>query len=285
MKWILGTATFGSDYGIANRSHFLSEDNSKQILAKAQRSGISYLDTAPGYALAEGIIGKYHLDGGQFNIYSKIPKIDTFHSESVLNSIETSISRMNVEKLEGVLFHSPESLINNPVEIVRKTLALILESKLVKKIGVSVYTENDIVIINERFPEINIFQVPENILDRRLINSKKIKDMFTKGYEFHIRSVFLQGLLLMDIEKIPVEFSNIRGPIELLQIKSNIAGCSLVDMCLSYVTQIEWMSGIIVGVITAKQLDEIVNFTNVKIDLEKLPILADNQIKDPRNWK
>ncbi|MEM5627314.1 hypothetical protein AAHB47_28660 [Bacillus wiedmannii] len=49
----------------------------------------------------------------------------------------------------------------------------------------------------------DMIQVPLNIFDQRLIYSGLLQKLKTKGIEIHARSPYLQGLLLMDAEKIP----------------------------------------------------------------------------------
>ena len=51
-KIILGTANFGSDYGIVNKS-FIKPVVAKKILSIALKNGISNLDTAPDYKNSE----------------------------------------------------------------------------------------------------------------------------------------------------------------------------------------------------------------------------------------
>ena len=50
-------------------------------------------------------------------------------------------------------------------------------------------------------------QAPFNILDRRLVTSGWLARLYQAGTEVHIRSVFLQGLLLMDEANRPEKFN------------------------------------------------------------------------------
>ena len=50
-------------------------------------------------------------------------------------------------------------------------------------------------------------QIPVNALDRRAIHSGLLRRLKTKGVEIHARSVFLQGLLLMQPTELPEFFS------------------------------------------------------------------------------
>lgn len=67
---------------------------------------------------------------------------------------------------------------------------------LVKNIGVSVYEGKQIDGILERF-DIDLIQLPLNVLDQRLLHSGHLAKLKNAGIEIHARSVFLQGLLLV----------------------------------------------------------------------------------------
>ena len=52
MDLVIGTATFGTDYGIANRGRVQIESEALRILSEAQNFGISNIDTSPEYSIA-----------------------------------------------------------------------------------------------------------------------------------------------------------------------------------------------------------------------------------------
>ena len=63
MKLALGTAQFGSLYGIANQSGQVSREEVKEILAIARLNFIDTLDTAITYGESEVCLGEVGLDG------------------------------------------------------------------------------------------------------------------------------------------------------------------------------------------------------------------------------
>lgn len=60
----------------------------------------------------------------------------------------------------------------------------------------SVYNKKEIDMVLSYY-DFDIFQLPCNILDQRLIHNNTLEKLFSKKIEMHARSVFLQGLLLM----------------------------------------------------------------------------------------
>lgn len=57
---VLGTAQFGSRYGLKKNSMFNNKKKINKILSLALNSGIKYLDTAQSYGKSEDYIGYFN---------------------------------------------------------------------------------------------------------------------------------------------------------------------------------------------------------------------------------
>ena len=55
---VLGTAQFGMDYGIHNKTGKVSETDAGAILSEAASAGVNLIDTAPLYGNAEEVLGR-----------------------------------------------------------------------------------------------------------------------------------------------------------------------------------------------------------------------------------
>jgi aryl-alcohol dehydrogenase-like predicted oxidoreductase len=201
-----------------------------------------------------------------------------------IKSVENSIKNLKVDRLSGIFFHNAQNLLNQEMDSVREICEELLNSNLVGKIGASVYSEREIALINARFPQITLYQVPENILDRRLADSRLIRKLHSQGVEFHVRSAFLQGLLLMELKQIPTEMILATEALKSLEFFSKNYGVSKLDSCINYVNSIPWASSLVVGAANTHQLSEIVNFTTFKYEKKMLPISLHESILDPRLW-
>jgi aryl-alcohol dehydrogenase-like predicted oxidoreductase len=130
-----------------------------------------------------------------------------------------------------------------------------------------------------------VFQVPENICDRRMLDSHDLMSLKTEGVRFVIRSIFLQGLLLLPPESVPSDFEIVKESISQISKLANLVRCSPLDICLAYGQAIPWASGLIVGVANQSQLKEIVT-SRIKIPpgwdtaIDILPL----RFLDPRRW-
>ena len=284
MNFTLGTATFGSNYGIANHGKVLQMKDCFEILDAAQSLEIQSLDTAPDYGTSEEIIGKFYHTNPNFKIYTKISGNVEISIQSVKYALSQSKAKLNYQKLEGVYFHSPEKLISSQKKQVKEVIAWIRENGITSKVGISVYEEDQLKRMAEDYPELNLFQVPENILDRRLLDSQVVRELKKEGAEFNIRSIFLQGLLLMKENEAPLKLKKAFPKIsQLIEIASSYR-ITLENLCLSYAQSISWASNLIIGVHSKAQLFKILQHTPVKLDLRELPEPLATEILDPRSW-
>lgn len=282
MDLVIGTATFGSDYGIANKGELLGTEDALEILSEAQDLGISSLDTAPAYSNAEEIIGIFHSVRPKYECYSKISSKMLSSAAEMQSSLKNSMKLMNIESLKGLFFHNPADLMTREPKQIEALIDSIYESGKVEQIGASAYELNEIIAIRERHPRISLFQVPENLGDQRLRHSEEIKNFHQEGVEFHVRSVFLQGLLLM--RTAPNQQLNAQPFLDKLHAVASERNCSQLELCIHYSMQLEWASKLVIGISHTGQLREIIAATNtseVSLDLNEL---LPDEIRDPRTW-
>ena len=71
MKYVLGTAQFGLNYGISNNTGKVSSTNIEKIFRTAIDQGVNYLDTANVYGDAEDKIGTFFELTKQFKLITK----------------------------------------------------------------------------------------------------------------------------------------------------------------------------------------------------------------------
>ena len=124
-----------------------------------------------------------------------------------------------------------------------------------------------------------IVQVPVNIADQRLIRDGTLARLHGEGVEVHARSVFLQGLLLADPERMPPALR----PIEAY---ARAAGVSRLALTLGFVAQIPEVEVVLVGVAGLDELEAIVAAARVALGRRDLSGLAvsDEMLLDPSRW-
>ncbi|WP_294261482.1 aldo/keto reductase [Propionivibrio sp.] len=206
MKLALGTAQFGLSYGIANTQGQISRDEARAIIDLAASKGVKTLDTAVGYGDSELRLGE--LDVKHWQVVSKLPALPdgcSDVSQWVRETVVQSLKRLNVDALYGLLMHRPQQLFEREGANIHRALRKLQDDGLVRKIGVSIYDPSELDAICDRFP-IDLVQAPFNVLDHRLIETGWLSRMHEQGMELHVRSIFLQGLLLMAPGKRPPKF-------------------------------------------------------------------------------
>ena len=284
-KIALGTAQFGLDYGISNKTGQIPENQVFEILNESIRSGIGVLDTAYAYGNSELVIGNFvKKHGNAFKIISKLPECDP---KNVKNIFESSLDRLGVEGLYGYMCHSFQHYRDNPEiwDILKKLKS---EGKI-KKIGVSLYYPSELEYIIENKINIDIIQVPYNIFDRRFEQYFPVLKKI--GVEIFVRSAFLQGLVFKKPSELDDFFEKIRGKIANLHSLATELDIPIAALCLNFAILNEFVDRVIVGVDSVQNLKEIVSSSSYRADvenmLEKLSSLQedDENMILPMNWK
>lgn len=271
----------GLSYGINNSTGKISFNDSCKILLKAFESGISVLDTAEAYGNAHQVIGEFHKLNPmiKFDICTKIPyDIDV---NLIEEKITTYIKDLNVECLEVLMFHSFDSYKDN-YQIV-DMLNNIKSQGLIKNIGVSIYTNNQIeeLLLDDA---ISVVQMPFNLLDNESVRGVLMQKLKDTGKIVHTRSAFLQGLFFKENSETNAVFQKLST--ELIEIKSiaNGENISMSNLALGYCLRQKNIDQVLIGVDSISQLidniesakymlnQEVVNKINA-VQVENLDLL------------
>lgn len=264
----------------------MSQGEISNLLRKAEINGIDTIDTAISYGSSERRLGTAGIS--KFKVITKLPAVpinSTSVSGWINGQIEQSLTRLRVSKLYAVLLHHPEQL-GEPIgaEII-EALSALRELGVIEKTGLSVYAPLQL----DRYlsaGNFDIVQAPLNLLDRRLIDSGWLKKLCERRIETHIRSVFLQGLLLMGESAISRKF--LQRSYELrkwLTWRKENPNIPPAQMCLSFVFNMPEVDKVIVGVDGVDHLNQIIDMA-AKPSITRLPNLSsdDEQLINPSNW-
>lgn len=253
----LGTVQFGLEYGVANNAGRVNLDEAGKILAEAAHAGINMLDTAIAYGDSESTLGKIGV--ADWRIVTKLPEMPdtcTNVAEWVEAQIRESLNRLGVQQLHAVLLHRPAQLLEARGPQLFAALERLKVLGYTKKIGISIYDPSELDSLF-RDMHFDLVQAPLNILDRRLVNSGWAQRLRSSGVELHVRSAFLQGLLLMPADKRPQKFNRWQSLWLEWERWLSETGLSPVEACLRYAMSVEEVDNVVVGVDSAAQLHEI----------------------------
>jgi len=283
----LGTVQFGLKYGVSNPTEQKTPANEvSKILEIAAENQIQVLDTAHDYGESESVLGTTLPQNHPFKIITKISKLSGGFKKIPQTFLE-SLTRLKQPFVEGLLVHHAKDLIGEKSKQVYEALLLLKEKKLVKKIGVSVYEASEIESILDQYP-IDLIQVPLNIFDQRLLKSGHLDEFKKRDIEVHVRSMFLQGLLLVEVESLPACFNSRKANFKKFHMFLAEQGISPLQACLQFVLQLPQVDIALCGVNDSKQLLEICKVAeNPKLRPENFLELAidDPMVLNPSNWK
>lgn len=253
----LGTVQFGLEYGVANNAGRVNLDEAGKILAEAAHAGINMLDTAIAYGDSESTLGNIGVAG--WRIVTKLPEMPdtcTNVAEWVEAQVRGSLDRLGVQQLHAVLLHRPAQLLEARGSQLFAALERLKILGYTKKIGISIYEPSELDSLFSKM-HFDLVQAPLNILDRRLVTSGWAQRLKRSGTELHVRSAFLQGLLLMPADKRPQKFNRWQSLWSEWERWLNETGLSPVEACLQYAMSVEEVDNVVVGVDSAAQLHEI----------------------------
>lgn len=280
-RLVLGTAQLGMEYGVANRAGLPDRDTAMAILEEAWQTGVRTFDTAVAYGKSEDVLGAWLRDTGhEARILTKLPgDIDATSRNAVMRAATESGERLG-RPPTALLLHRSETL-RNWNDGVRDALFAVRDAGLCELLGVSVYDAADAQHATEL--GLDVVQVPYNVFDRRVASlSRGIWD----SCEVHLRSVFLQGLLLLAPCAAPIEAKpSLRRWTALCRELERPP----VEVALLFALQTFPEARVVVGAETVEQVRENAGFAEGALESEAieailaLPPVAP-AVTDPRRW-
>ena len=283
----IGTVQWGQGYGLGSKNGSVPIDDLDRIVKKALEENVSCIDTSQNYGIAESLIGQYVK--GAIPVVTKITVmadktklVDAYRDLHI--SINRSKKNLKTKQLESFLVHNPDFLKSNNVQVYIDALKKLKDNNVVKKIGISVYNEQEITsAIKLMSPD--IIQVPINVFDQRLLKNGLLNEIKNNNCEIHARSIFLQGLLLLRCSELNNFFKPIATKIQNWQDFCKKENVSCTTAALNFIKNIDQVDVAIIGINSYQQFEQ--NLSNYKKDFnfDSSPFAIDNdRFIDPRKW-
>lgn len=286
-KLALGTVQFGTSYGIANQSGQVSFPEARRILDMASKAKIDLLDTAIAYGDSEEVLGKIGV--AEFSVVSKLPGLPPSCADIdswVEKQVEDSLQRLGCSSLYGLLLHRSENLLGPSGKKLIAGLNRLKLNGLVRKLGISIYGPIELERVMHLL-RIDLVQAPLNVIDRRLESSGWLSRLHQEGVEVHTRSAFLQGLLLMPRNKIPLKFGVWTTLWDCWTSELEENNLTAVTACLSYPLSLPAVDRVVVGVDNLYQLKELISASQIQPPHHDFSFMTseDQMLINPLNWK
>lgn len=291
MKLGLGTVQFGIDYGVTNRQGKPSADEIKTILCQAAEAGIKVIDTAALYGESERVLGQTLEADDDFSIITKTPafggrKIEECDIIELKNIFLRSLALLKREKLYGLLLHHGTDLLAGNGKQLWTAMRELQEAGKVSRIGVSVYNPAELESILDCCPDLSVVQLPLNIFDQRFWQDGWLTRLKEKDVEVHVRSVFLQGILLEKPECLPPYFNQYQMQLQAYQSFLRETGLTPIRAALGFVCGVPEVDCVLTGVAQSSQLTEIIAAAQpLEPEVFRQLAVADLKLTQPMNWK
>ncbi len=245
----LGTAQFGLAYGLNNRAGQPSTSAVAEMLTAAQTAGLTLLDTAAAYGDSEARLGELVSDSPTFSLITKLP---AGPPAQVTRDLAASLARLRRPQLYGVLFHAFGPLQAEPAAW--QALQAARAAGQVARIGVSLYHPHEANWLLAQGWDVDLVQVPYNVLDQRF--AAVLPHLAARGVEVHVRSAFLQGLLLREPATLPAFFQPLAPKLHLLRNLTEEAGVPLPAALLLFAAYAPGVARAVIGVDSVANLHE-----------------------------
>lgn len=281
MKLALGTVQFGLNYGSFGARRQVEASEVASLLARAESAGIDLLDTARAYGQSEAVLGETRA-AERFRIVTKCPSLagESDPVAALRAAFDASCQALGVERVAGYLLHNAGDL---EFPGVWDALEALTVAGRVERIGASFYGFEEAEALCRRYP-LTLVQLPGNVLTPWYAERG-----LPPGVEVHVRSVFLQGFLLSDPERLPDRFQPWRSTLQTFRERAAGLGLTPQAAALAPLLQSPHVDRIVVGVETLAQLDQILEATSAvdtgqQLDLGEYPDVTP-ALTDPRNWQ
>ena len=290
----LGSAQLGIPYGIANTSGQPSEAEAFGILDRAVELGINTIDTARGYGTSENVIGKWMTSRSPRGIHviTKVPKIpegsDAERSKFLRAQIAASQKSLGVEPLTLVLAHDGSDLLD---PIIAGEFQSLVASGAIRGFGASVYDPATAGRLIDTVP-IMALQAPASIADRRFELAGSLAAASRRGIAVFVRSIFLQGVLLMEPEHLPDHLKGFAPFLAALAEAARQSNQSIATLAITTLRDISAITSLVFGVDSANQLTSNVEAMTatpippaIRAELIQSASRIPPDILLPTNWK
>ncbi|MCA1808982.1 MAG: aldo/keto reductase [Kiritimatiellia bacterium] len=252
----LGTVQFGMEYGIANSSGRPDQRTVCDILACAAAGGVNCLDTAAAYGASEEVLGRALHDTGLAQAMIVVTKVQPIPPDldvhAVAAFIEQSVTRslqqLRLETLPLCLFHREQDY------RYLDELCRLRARGLVRYTGVSADSLPQPARDMAAAGRVDALQLPMNIIDRRHEQSGVLDLAAERGLCVFVRSVYLQGLLLMPEKKVMPALADVLPVRRKLQQLAQEAGMGMDELAVRYILSLRGVSSVITGVETVEQM-------------------------------
>lgn len=287
----LGGAQFGLDYGVTNPVGRVPQEQIERIFTRAVGAGMGWVDTAPEYGDSERAIGLAGFASSSLRVVTKTANLSRTPEGGAAAHIQAgvaeSLRRLRRERLDVLLIHHVSDLLRADAGDLVAVLHDLKTSGRVGRIGISIYDRSEFETAAAKLAP-DVVQLPMSLLDQRPVVSGLLGELGRRRIAVHVRSVFLQGLLIADPAAVPLRMARWRGALAAFRAAVLAKGWEAEGACLRFALAWPEVEAVIVGITGSTQLDALIASLarTPAVDPSDAASLAseDPVLVDPRQW-
>lgn len=172
-----------------------------EILSVAQRGGIELVDASVAYASHESVLGESMPRPHKFRMMIKAARCDR-GPDFVEAEARASLRRLGLHRGDAIIVQSAGDLFGPHGPALWDKLQDMKDQGLFARVGVSALASDDPAGLAKRFKP-DLIQAPASLLDQRLLASGALAAVRDLGVEVQLRSIFMQGLLFLPLDRMP----------------------------------------------------------------------------------
>ena len=284
---ILGSAQFGSDYGVTNSKGMVHSSEIGKIINLARDNGCRLIDTASAYGASEKNIAPHIAN--EIAVQTKVQALNNdqvFNEISFSEKIAARYTALDTNFISGMAIHDASHLDLHTVMSCKTIFLKHLENGSLRKWGLSLYPD-DHLLANLDVIQPDFIQIPLSPFDTRLFRNGGLDKVRALGIEIQVRSIFLQGILLSDPLSVPTYF---RQFYDLLNRWDEFfAGDPLkkLSYCVHWLFSLGDEYQLVLGTTSVGELNQVIQIIqdpvhnrNREFAIEDVPL----PLIDPRRW-
>ena len=259
-RLMLGTVQFGMPYGVANRMGQPDYGDVLAMVAAAIEGGVNCFDTAAAYGSSEEVLGRALRELGlaeRMFVVTKARRLTpaeladaALAGRAIEQSVADSRRRLGLDCLPMVLFHMEADAAY--LDVLEKLKA----RGWLRHAGVSCDNRPGPAAGFVAAGKAAALQIPGNVLDRRHQGSGVFGAAAARGVAIFIRSVYLQGLLVMPEHSIPPALRAVVPVRRRLEAIAGQGGMALAELAVRYMLSQAGVTCVLAGVETLAQVRE-----------------------------
>ncbi|MBV9539850.1 MAG: aldo/keto reductase, partial [Alphaproteobacteria bacterium] len=178
--------------------------------------------------------------------------------EAVVARARQSVSTLGRKPVDLLLVHAASDLLGPDGPELWRALLKLRDEGLFGGIGISCYVADDPVALARRFRP-TAMQVPCSLLDQRLLQSGALAALKEMGVEIHVRSIFLQGLLFLPVDRLPTKLKHVGPRLAAIHNRISETGSTPLEAALAFALTRPEIDVAVVGVTALTEFEEIVS--------------------------